>query len=74
MQYITKLKLAAMHQLCDAEDRSTEYTIQFLQNMCKVSHDTVMDYLMLSNSELTKLRKDVNSFVKMFADAEEILN
>lgn len=66
MKYITKLKLAAVHQLCDAEDRSTEYTIAYMQDMCKVDHDTVMSYLLLPENELNKLREEVMSFVEMF--------
>lgn len=70
MQYITKLKLSAIHQLCDAEDRSTEFMIQYMQDICKVSHDTVMDYFALPQKERNKLRKDVNSFTEMMASFE----
>jgi len=70
MRYITKLKLAAIHQLCDAEDRSTEFTIQYMQDMCKVSHDTVMNYLALPLKERKKLFKEVNDFTEMFASME----
>lgn len=66
MQYITKLKLAASHQWCDVEDKSTEFMIQFMQDTCKVSHDCVMNYLMLSEKEKDKLRKDVNEFLEYF--------
>jgi hypothetical protein len=70
MKYITKLKLAAMHQLCDAEDRSTEFMIQYLQDMCKVSFDTVMNYLQLPQHELNTLRREVNGFMEMFEPFE----
>jgi hypothetical protein len=70
MKYITKLKLAAMHQLCDAEDKSTEFMIQYLQDMCKVSHDTVINYLMLPQHELNTLRREVNGFMEMFEPFE----
>lgn len=42
-QAITKLQLIL--DQCDAEDRSTEFTIEFLQDMGNVSFDTAMDFL-----------------------------
>ncbi len=59
MQYITKLKLAAVQQLCDAEDKSTEYMLQLMQDVCKVSLDTVLNYL--EHEDKPKLYKDLNS-------------
>ena len=70
MQYITKLKLAAVHQICDAEDKSTEFMIQYMQDVCKVQHDTVMNYLLLDETEHAKLFKDVMSFCAMFDTIE----
>jgi hypothetical protein len=66
MKYITKLKLAAVHQLCDADDRSTEFMIQYMQDVCKVSHDTVESYLLLPHKEHKKLFKEVMDFASMF--------
>ena len=51
MRYITKLKLAAVHQLCEAQDKSTEYTIQYMQDVCKVDLDTVIIYFGLCSGE-----------------------
>ena len=45
MKYITKLKLAAIHQLCDVEDKSTEYMLQLMQDVCNVDLDCCMKYL-----------------------------
>lgn len=70
MKYITKLKLAAMHQWCDIEDKSTEYTIQFLQDMCKVDNDCVVAYFNLPQTELVQLRMDVNSFTELMEKFE----
>jgi len=70
MKYITKLKLAAMHQLCDVEDRSTEFMIQYLQDTCKVDLDTVMEYLTLPQQEKNTLRREVNGFMEMFENIE----
>jgi len=70
MKYITKLKLAAMHQWCDSEDKSTEYTIQFMQDMCKVDHDTVMKYFLLGDKEHHQLFKEVMSFCGLFDKLE----
>lgn len=66
MKYITKLKLAAIHQLCDAEDKSTEFMIQYMQDTCQVDHDCVMNYLMLSNEEHLRLWKELNEFIDFF--------
>lgn len=59
MQHITKLKLAATHQLCDALEKSSEFTIQFMQDMCEVDLDTVLKYLEEENHE--ELFKEINS-------------
>lgn len=66
MKYITKLKLAAIHQLCDVEDKSTEFMIQFMIDTVKVDHDTVMAYLALPPEEINKIRSDVNEFLEFF--------
>jgi hypothetical protein len=58
MKHITKLKLAAIHQLCDAEDKSTEYMYQLMQDTCKVDIDTVNNYMI--NENHSKLFKEVN--------------
>ncbi len=65
MQYITKLKLAAVHQLCDVENRSTEYMIQYMQDICKVDFDCVISYLSLIK-EHEKLRKELTEFLEVF--------
>jgi len=71
MQYITKLKLAAVHQICDAEDKSTEYTLQYMQDSCRVSMDCVLVYFDLGTEEHKKLFKDVNSFTRVMAHIEQ---
>lgn len=63
MKHITKLKLAAIHQLMDAEDRSTEYMIQYMQDTCKVSFDTVMNYLQLPQEEKQANFKLINELL-----------
>lgn len=66
MRYITKLKLAAVHQLCDAEDKSTEFMFALMQDMCKVDLDCVMSYMSLPPEEHAKLFKEVMEFCEMF--------
>ena len=63
MKYITKLKLAAVHQLCDTDDKSTEYMLQLMQDSCNVNLDTCMNYMGLDSKEKSQLWKDVNSFL-----------
>ncbi len=66
MKFITKLKLAAIHQLCDAEDKSTEFMIEYMMDVCEVDHDYVMKYLKLPESEKRSLFRIVNNFLEMF--------
>jgi len=63
MQYITKLKLAAVHQLCDAEDKSTEYMYQLMQDTIKVDIDTVNNYMV--NENHSKLFKELNELTNL---------
>ncbi len=65
MKYITKLKLAAVHQLCDADDKSTEYMYALMQDTVKVDLDTVNNYMFLSNKEHLRLFKEVNSITDL---------
>lgn len=71
MKYITKLKLAAIHNLCDYEDKSTEYMIQFMQDTVGVDHDCVMNYLSLSNKEILKLREEVDDIALFLGVGQE---
>jgi len=66
MQYITKLKLAAVHQWCDVEDKSTEYITQFMQDTCKVDLDCVLTYFKIPIQEKKKLFKEVIEFAELF--------
>ena len=59
MKYITKLKLAAVHQLCDAEDKSTEYMLQIMQDTCDVDLNCCISYMNLSENEHSELFKEV---------------
>lgn len=58
MQYITKLKLAAIHQFCDVNDKTTEYMYQLMQDVAKVDLDTVNNYLLKEDN--SKLFKELN--------------
>ena len=66
MQYITKLKLASIHQLMDVENKSTEYMIQYMQDVCKVDNNCVMTYMRLSTEVKQQLIKEVNEFLEFF--------
>lgn len=72
MQYITKLKLASIHKWCDAEDKSTEYMYQLMQDMCKVDSDTVNNYFMLSDKEKTKLFKELMDLLQTIQEISNI--
>ena len=71
MQYLTKLKLAAVHQWCDVEDKSTEFMLQFMQDSCKVDLDCVMSYMSLPDTEKQKLIREVNEFLNFFIVFED---
>lgn len=74
MKYITKLKLAAINQICDAEDKSTEFMIQLMQDACGVDHGCVMNYLInVSDKEKEQLYEDVLSFTETFYKIEQIV-
>jgi hypothetical protein len=66
MKYTTKLKLAAIQQWCDVEDKSTEFMIQFMQDACKVDHGTVMNFLRLPDKERDNLMSELNDFLDWF--------
>jgi len=40
-----KAKLKAAMDYCDAEDKSTEFMIQYMMDAAEVDHETVIDYL-----------------------------
>ena len=69
MKYITKLKLAAIHQLCDVEDKSTEFMYQLMQDMCKVDTDTVNNYFKNENSSV--LFKELNDIIELVIKLEK---
>lgn len=66
MKYTTKLKLAAIQQWCDVEEKSTEFMIQFMQDACNIDHDVVMNYLQLSGKERERLVNELNDFLHWF--------
>jgi hypothetical protein len=68
MQHITKLKLAAVHQFCDVEEKSTEYMYALMQTTCKVDLDTVNNYMVNENHE--KLFREVNELVELIIKIE----
>ena len=70
MNYLTKLKLKAVHIYCDHHDKSTNYMIQFMQDTCNVTDDCVMNYLQLPNKEHIKLAKDLDDFTELMLNLE----
>lgn len=65
MKYITQLKLAAVHQLCDAEDKSTEYMLQLMQDSCGVDLDCCVNYLKLETETHIKLFRELNELTEL---------
>jgi hypothetical protein len=72
MQHITKLKLASVHQICDVNDKSTEFTLQLMQDTCNVSNDTILNYMSIPKEDKLKLFKEINSLTKVVAQLESI--
>lgn len=73
MKYITKLKLAVVHQLCDVEDRSTEYTLQVMQDIVKVNLDTVLNYMQLGEKVHADLFREVNQLNEVLINSEQYI-
>ena len=63
MKHLTKLKLAAIHQICDAEDKSIEYMYQLMKDMCKVDVDTINNYF--EKEDTIKLFKELNELTEL---------
>lgn len=61
MKNITKLKIAAVHQFCDVNDKSTEYTYQLIMDIVRVDMDTVNNYM--TKEDHKKLFNEINDFV-----------
>lgn len=70
MQHKTKLKLAAVHQICDVTDKSTEYMLQVMQDMCKVDLDTCVKYMELGDEEHKVLFEQVNAVAQIIVDID----
>jgi len=66
MKHITKLKLAAVQQYCEIEEKSTEFMIQYMQDTCKVSYDCVIAYL--EKEDKGKLFKEINELINLISD------
>lgn len=71
MKHITKLKLAAVHQLCELEEKSDAYMIQVMQDTCKVGLDTCINYLALGTEKHQELFEEVNSFTEVMENIVE---
>jgi hypothetical protein len=71
MKHITKLKLAAVHQLCNAEDKSTEYMLQLMQDTCDVDLDCCISYMSLSEKQHSELFNEVSMIVEVLIRLDE---
>jgi hypothetical protein len=71
MKYITKLKLAAVHQLCDDKDKSTEYMLELMQDTCDVDLDCCISYMNLSENEHNELFNEVLMINEVFIKLNE---
>lgn len=63
MKQITKLKLASVDNICDALDKSVEYTLQLMQDTCNVDYETAVSYFSIPTNEREQLKKDVESLL-----------
>lgn len=61
MKIETKNKLLAAWQYCDDNDKSTEFMLQYMQDMAKVDLDCVINFIeKTTNAERQKCSKCVN--------------
>jgi hypothetical protein len=72
MQYITILKLAAVHHICDIRKKSKEHMLQLMRNNCNVDDDTILNYLSLPLEEKKKLFKEIISLLDVMLNLEYI--
>ena len=73
MQHITKLKLAAIHQICDIKDISTERMYAYMQDIIKVDIDTINSYMVLGEAKHEILFEEVNSLTEVIINTDKIL-
>lgn len=67
MKASTKHKLFQAWAWCDAEDKSTEFMLQFMADHAKVEYDVAVDFVMNSTEEeRTKWYKDNPNWYKNF--------
>lgn len=51
MKAVTKERLYMAWEICDEEDRSTEYTLQFMADTAEVEYDTVVNFMVKYGDE-----------------------
>jgi hypothetical protein len=74
MKTITKLRLAAVHQICNAQDKSSEYMLQLMQDSCKVDLDGCISYMNLEKQEHERLHKEVNELNNLLIELGNTVN
>ena len=67
MKHIKKLKLAAVHQLCNAEGKSTGYMLQLMQDACNVKLDACIQFIQLPTKTHQELFNEVNELLEVLS-------
>lgn len=74
MKHITKLKLASVHQICEIEEKSTEYMLQCMQDFCNVDLDCCVAYMQLGGDVHQKLFDEINELANVITLLDRALN
>lgn len=61
MKHSTLLAIATVHQYCKSLDKSTEFTYQTIQDICKVDLDTVNNYFIKYSNQHETLFNEINT-------------
>ena len=70
MKLITKLKLMSVKLHCEAEEKSTEYMLQLMQDTCNVKLENCVDFLA---NDLVETEKNFDELLKVIVQLEELI-
>lgn len=75
MKHITRLKLTAVHMICEQQNKPKEFMIQAMQDVCDVPLDCVMGYLENNTKEdKLALHKELMSLSDIIDKIEKLVH
>ena len=70
MKHSTLLAIATVHQYCESLDKSTEFTYQLIQDVCKVNLDTVNNYFIKHSNQHETLFNEINTINEIIIELD----